>query len=93
MGKGWREDFDAMARKTVIRRLCSKYALMSIEYQDSASRDTMNLATALAAEDYPETAVADDDLVTVTDPAPEALPEAQGEPVDYPDFLKEDYNA
>ena len=85
MGKGWREDFDAMARKTVIRRLCSKYALMSIEYQDSASRDSMNLATALAAEDYPETAVADDDLVTVTDPEPEAQAE-----IDYPDFLKEE---
>ena len=94
MGKGWREDFDAMARKTVIRRLCSKYALMSIEYQESASRDSMNLATALAQEDFPETAAADDDLVTVTDPAPEALPEAQAEPIDYPDFLKEDdYNA
>jgi recombination protein RecT len=92
MGKGWREDFDAMARKTVIRRLCSKYALMSIEYQDSASRDSMNLATALATEDYPETAAPDDDLVTVTDTEPETIPEAQAE-IDYPDFLKEDdYN-
>lgn len=88
MGKGWREDFDAMARKTVIRRLCSKYALMSIEYQDSASRDTMNMATALAQQDYPET---ESDYVTVDEPTPvaEALPEAHGETIDYPDFLKE----
>ena len=53
MGKGWKEDFEAMAKKTVIRKLCSHYALMSIEYQDTASRDTMNLATALAATDGP----------------------------------------
>lgn len=96
MGKGWRENFDAMARKTVIRRLCSKYALMSIEYQDGASKDTMNLATALAQQDYPENALPDDlvdyseavDAETgeVTNPA--ALPEAQyGE--ELPDFLKE----
>ena len=56
-GKGWRENFDAMARKTVIRRLCSKYALMSIEYQDNADRNTMNLATALATNDFPEETV------------------------------------
>ena len=60
MGKGWREDFDAMARKTVIRQLCGKYALMSIEYRDNADRDTMNLASALAAQDIPETAIPDD---------------------------------
>ena len=97
MGKGWRENFDAMARKTVIRRLCSKYALMSIEYQDAASRDTMNLATALAQQDFPETDTPeiadysdaiDAETGEVTNPA--ALPEAQGEPLEYPDFLKED---
>lgn len=91
MGKGWREDFDAMARKTVIRRLCSKYALMSIEYQDNASRDSMNLATALAAQDFPETTIPDDIPLVEDETAAEApaLPEAQGQPVDFPDFLKE----
>ena len=54
MGKGWQEDFDAMARKTVIRKLCGKYALMSIEYQDGSDKDTVNLATALAQQDFPE---------------------------------------
>ena len=54
MGKGWQDDFDAMARKTVIRKLCGKYALMSVEYQDGTDKDTMNLATALAQQDYPE---------------------------------------
>lgn len=89
MGKGWRENFDAMARKTVIRRLCSKYALMSIEYQNGADKDTMNLATALAAQDYPEDMVeipVDEETGEVVEQA--ALPEAYGE--ELPDFLKED---
>lgn len=89
MGKGWRENFDAMARKTVIRRLCSKYALMSIEYQNGADKDTMNLATALAAQDYPEDMVeipVDEETGEVAEQA--TLPEANyGE--ELPDFLKE----
>lgn len=91
MGKGWREDFDAMARKTVIRRLCGKYALMSIDYQAGADRDTMNLATALASQDYPDTTAPDGDVI-ITDEGtgevtnPEALPEYGGE---MPDFLTE----
>lgn len=52
----WRDDFDSMARKTVIRRLCSKYALMSIDYLDG-SRDTVNLATAVAQAEVPENVV------------------------------------
>lgn len=58
MGKGWREDFDAMARKTVLRRLIGKYGLMSIEYRDG-DKDTMKLATALAQQDFPDTAIPD----------------------------------
>ena len=91
MGKGWREDFDAMARKTVIRRLCGKYALMSIDYQAGADRDTMNLATALASQDYPDTTLPDGDVI-ITDEGtgevtnPDALPEYGGE---MPDFLTE----
>lgn len=33
MGKGWRDDWDAMARKTVYRALIGKWGVMSIEYQ------------------------------------------------------------
>lgn len=33
MGKGWRDDFDAMARKTVYRKLIGKWGVMSIDYQ------------------------------------------------------------
>lgn len=33
MGKGWKDDFDAMARKTVYRKLIGKWGVMSIQYQ------------------------------------------------------------
>ena len=50
MGNGWREDFDAMARKTVIRRLCGKYGLMSITYQNGDAK-TMQLAQSVMEEE------------------------------------------
>ena len=55
MSKGWREDFDGMARKTIIRKLTSKYGLMSIQYQNGDPA-TVNLANAVMNEDIPETA-------------------------------------
>lgn len=58
MGKGWREDFDAMARKTVIRRLCGKYGLMSITYQNGDA-ETQRLAQAVMEETTPEEIVLD----------------------------------
>jgi recombination protein RecT len=33
MGKGWRDDWDAMARKTVYRILIGKWGVMSVDYQ------------------------------------------------------------
>ena len=36
-GKGWRDDWDAMARKTVYRELIGKWGVMSIEYQNAKS--------------------------------------------------------
>lgn len=84
-GKGWRENYDAMARKTVIRRLCSKYALMSIQYQETANSDTMKLATALTENEYPDAIpdVSDNDYV-VDDSTGEvvSLPESADIPVD-----------
>jgi len=104
-GKGWRENFDAMARKTVIRRLCSKYALMSIEYQDNADRNTMNLATALATNDFPEETVelsGGEDLIVDEGTGEVLLPEQKEHvPVMYeqaeyagevPDFMKGEEN-
>ena len=82
MGKGWREDFDAMARKTVIRKLCGKYALMSIEYQNTADRDTMNLATALSQQDYP------DEVIPVDTETGEVAEAPAEDPAEYPEFLQ-----
>ena len=106
-GKGWRENFDAMARKTVIRRLCSKYALMSIEYQDNADRNTMNLATALASQDFPEETVelsGGEDMIVdegtgevlLPEPGPQEHVPVMYEQAEYagemPDFMKGEEN-
>ena len=41
MGKGWRDDFDAMARKTVYRKLIGKWGVMSIQYQNAQEGATL----------------------------------------------------
>lgn len=47
-GKGWREDWDAMARKTVYRQLIGKWGVMSIDYQ---TRDEGKQLADVMAED------------------------------------------
>jgi recombination protein RecT len=48
----WATDFDAMALKTVLRLLLSKYGIMSIEMQTALSEDTVDLADkAIQGED------------------------------------------
>lgn len=47
MGKVWKDDFDAMARKTVYRQLIGRWGLMSIDYQ-SADAHMIKLAEAVA---------------------------------------------
>lgn len=51
MGKGWREDFEAMALKTVFRRLIGKYGLMSIDYR-TADAATLAAAEAIATGNF-----------------------------------------
>ena len=48
MGKGWKDDWDAMARKTVYRRLIGKWGVMSIDYQSHG--DAVNLANQMQDE-------------------------------------------
>lgn len=48
MGKGWRDDWDAMARKTVYRRLIGKWGVMSIDYQSHG--EAVNLANQMQEE-------------------------------------------
>lgn len=81
MGKGWREDFDAMAKKTVIRRLISHFGLMSIDYQD-ANVDSIKAAQALmdaGVEEHPdapiiEATIVDEETGEVFGGVDEALP-------------------
>lgn len=47
MGKGWRENFEDMAAKTVFRKLIGKYGVMSIDYR-TATPEALSAASALA---------------------------------------------
>ena len=51
MGKGWRDDFDAMAAKTVFRKLIGKWGLMSIDYQ-KADKATIAAAEAISSGQF-----------------------------------------
>ena len=70
MGKGWRDDWDAMARKTVYRILIGKWGVMSIEYQDSKAGQA--LADQMKSEDTVEDVMIED----LGPNAPEIVPEA-----------------
>jgi recombinase, phage RecT family len=59
MGKGWRDDFDGMASKTVLRRLIGKWGLMSIDYQKA------NASTIAAAEAIAKGQIDDEDIQTI----------------------------
>lgn len=48
MGKGWQDDFDAMAKKTVLRRLIGHYGVMSIDYQTSGDPHAVAVAEAVS---------------------------------------------
>ena len=59
MGKGWRDDKDAMCRKTILRKLIGKWGVMSIDYQ-SASPSMIAAAEAVAKGQFD-----DDDIPTI----------------------------
>ena len=59
MGKGWRDDKDAMCRKTVLRQLIGKWGVMSIDYQ--AAPSVVAAAEAVAKGEF------DDDDTKVID--------------------------
>lgn len=50
MSKGWRENFDEMARKTVIRKLITKYGMMSIQYRDGSEAAANLMSAAMESE-------------------------------------------
>lgn len=51
MGKGWKNDFEAMCTKTVMRKLIGKWGLMSIDYQQ-ATPSTVAAAEAIATGQF-----------------------------------------
>ena len=63
----WKNDFSSMAMKTVIRRLISRYGIMSIEYHNAGDGETVSLAQQLADEENP--GVIDAEPVPESDPA------------------------
>lgn len=76
----WEKDFDAMAYKTMLRQLISKWGVMSIEMQSALDSDL-----AVINEDGTKTYVEnDDDIVdseaTVVEPAAETKTKKQEEP-------------
>lgn len=58
--KGWRDDFDAMARKTVYRILIGKWGVMSITYQNAKA------GAALAQQMQDEDVIIEADAVDVS---------------------------
>lgn len=66
MGKGWRDDWDAMARKTVYRKLIGKWGVMSIDYQSQG--DAMAIAKQMQEEyELPNNETIDTPGYTVVD--------------------------
>lgn len=58
-GKGWNDDYDAMCQKTVLRKLLSKWGIMSIDYR------TADAATIAAAEAIAKNQLDDEDLIPI----------------------------
>ena len=64
MSRGWRDDFDAMCRKTIYRQLIGKWGVMSIDYQTREQASA--LAEQMTAEHNLELDVIQADAVDVT---------------------------
>lgn len=65
MGKGWKDDYDAMAKKTVIRRLINHYGLMSIDYQEG-DEATVRAAQAVMTDESDPASYNDAPVVEAT---------------------------
>lgn len=83
MTKGWRENFDAMALKTVYRQLIGKWGVMSIDYRSSseAQQIATDLSRQMAAEDnMDDLSIIEDD--TPQEAAPVTVDDSTGEIID-----------
>ena len=75
MGKGWRQDFDAMALKSVYRKLIGKWGVMSIDYKQKATPGMVAMATAVATGDFDD----ENKLIDVDSNAPSNIDPETGE--------------
>lgn len=64
--KGWRDDYDAMARKTILRRLLGKWGVMSVDYK-TASAAALKAAEDISAGMPDDMDVIPGDPVDITD--------------------------
>ena len=77
----WEKDFDAMAHKTLLRQLLSKWGIMSTELQAAVEADE-----AVIEEDGSKTYVDNEEIIDVpeTKPAPAAAPAKEETPAEDP---------
>jgi recombination protein RecT len=85
---GWKGDFNAMAQKTVLRRLLSKYGLLSIEMMSALAYDdpTTITAEAIRNEDNSEARPVISASEMMKDAEEVKAEEVKEEPEDKPDF-------
>lgn len=79
MGKGWKDDWDAMARKTVYRRLIGKWGVMSIEYQNKNDSLANQMQEEHNLENPNNTAYEVDDYVVIDTDTGEVKEDVTGE--------------
>ena len=92
----WEKDFDAMAYKTMLRQLISKWGIMSIELQNAFEQDSVieQYDDNLLGTDVPELAPVTDNgqLTPVEEPieaeVAEAAPPVEAEPAPEPEEPK-----
>ena len=77
----WEKDFDAMAHKTLLRQILSKWGIMSTELQAAVEADE-----AVIEEDGSKTYVDNEEIIDVpeTKPAPAAAPAKEERPAEDP---------
>ena len=77
----WEKDFDAMAHKTLLRQILSKWGIMSTELQAAVEADE-----AVIEEDGSKTYVDNEEIIDVpeTKPAPAAAPVKEETPAEDP---------
>jgi recombination protein RecT len=82
-GSPWHENFDAMALKTVLKRLLATYGILSVEMQQAFTQDTPEEELSIRADAID----AEHEVIDVTvesEPEPTVEPETVAEPAQEP---------